>query len=475
MRKVLQIAMSVCVLMATLVVAAIPFHIGAMASHGQVTDHLSANAPGLWGTYLQSPGRDGFNASETAINATSAAHLKLHWTFQAGAMISVQPVEANGLTFWGSWDGIEHAIDSSGKQVWATGLGTAPPLNCIKYTTGTTSTATVSTQVIAGGPRKTVYVGGGLSMFYALDAATGTVLWHTRLSANSSAFIWSSPVVYGTTVYATTASLGDCPLIPGKVFALDARTGTVLHTFILVPKGCTGAGVWGSPTLDSATGTLYVATGNASQCTSATPLAEAVVELRASDLSLVGSWQAPPSNVPDSDFGSTPTLFQATIGGVRTPLLGVANKNGTYYVFKRDALARGPVWSVQVAVGGKCPECGDGSISPSAFDGTNLYVAAGTTTVAGQSCTSSVRAVNPASGHFRWEHCFKDGVLLGAVSAVRGVVFAGEGAHEVALDANTGSTLFHFVSSAPIYSPASIANGVVYFGNNNGTLYALGL
>jgi len=434
MRKVLQIAMSVCVLMATLVVAAIPFHIGAMASHGQVTDHLSANAPGLWGTYLQSPGRDGFNASETAINATSAAHLKLHWTFQAGAMISVQPVEANGLTFWGSWDGIEHAIDSSGKQVWATGLGTAPPLNCIKYTTGTTSTATVSTQVIAGGPRKTVYVGGGLSMFYALDAATGTVLWHTRLSANSSAFIWSSPVVYGTTVYATTASLGDCPLIPGKVFALDA-----------------------------------------SQCTSATPLAEAVVELRASDLSLVGSWQAPPSNVPDSDFGSTPTLFQATIGGVRTPLLGVANKNGTYYVFKRDALARGPVWSVQVAVGGKCPECGDGSISPSAFDGTNLYVAAGTTTVAGQSCTSSVRAVNPASGHFRWEHCFKDGVLLGAVSAVRGVVFAGEGAHEVALDANTGSTLFHFVSSAPIYSPASIANGVVYFGNNNGTLYALGL
>ena len=65
--------------------------------------------------------------------------------------------------------------------------------------------------------------------------------------------------------------------------------------------------------------------------------------------------------------------------------------------------------------------------------------------------------------------------MLGAVSVVRGVVFVGEGAHEVALDASTGSTLFDFVSSATIYSPASIANGVVYFGNNNGVLYALGL
>src|SRR5260370_29851684 len=45
-------------------------------------------------------------------------------------------------------------------------------------------------------------------------------------------------------------------------------------------------------------------------------------------LSLLSSWQIPAADHgPDSDFGSTPTLF--TSGG--TPLVGIQNKNGVYY------------------------------------------------------------------------------------------------------------------------------------------------
>src|SRR5207248_2849270 len=78
----------------------------------------------------------------------------------------------------------------------------------------------------------------------------------------------------------------------------------------------------------------------------------------------------------DSDFGSTPTLFWGTVtpGGASRALVGVANKNGLYYVFDRVNVAGGPVARLRIAQGGNPPTSGNGSISPSAFDGVRLYV-----------------------------------------------------------------------------------------------------
>ena len=58
--------------------------------------------------------RSGFNGTETIINATSAPNLKVHWTAKGGGMIFSQPVAANGMVYWGSWNGYEHATDVSG-------------------------------------------------------------------------------------------------------------------------------------------------------------------------------------------------------------------------------------------------------------------------------------------------------------------------------------------------------------------------
>jgi hypothetical protein len=110
-----------------------------------------------------------------------------------------------------------------------------------------------------------------------------------------------------------------------------------------------------------------------------------VVAVRAADLSLIASWQIPPAQqVSDGDFGSTPTLFTATIGGTLHTLVGVASKNRKYYAFERSAIGSGPVWQATVAAGGDCPQCGTGSISPSAWDGTTLYVAGGGTRISGR-------------------------------------------------------------------------------------------
>src|ERR1700730_4160032 len=60
-----------------------------------------------WPTFLGNNGRTGYNSIETAINPTTASSLKLNWKGTAPGKISSQPVVANGLVYWGSWDGVE--------------------------------------------------------------------------------------------------------------------------------------------------------------------------------------------------------------------------------------------------------------------------------------------------------------------------------------------------------------------------------
>ena len=232
--------------------------------------------------------------------------------------------------------------------------------------------------------------------------------------------------------------------------------------------------MWGSPTIDEAAGTIYFTTGNDGACASAEPLAPAIVEVHASDLSLVGSWKVPPAQQgDDSDFGSTPTLFNGVIGGQPRGLVGAINKNGVFYAFQRDALGSGPVWSTRIAVGGGNPNIGTGDVASAAFDGTTLYVGGDNTTIGGQGCSGSVNALNPSTGAFIWRHCFTDGFVLGGVTAAGGVVAAGEGNNIAVVSAATGASLFTFTGTGPFFGPPSIANGTLYEGDMSGNLYAL--
>ena len=441
---------------------------------------LNTSTTGGWSSYLLNDGRSSFNAAETIITNKTAANLKLHWTYQDPALgiISVEPVEANGLIYWGSWtDGIEHATLPNGQQAWGSSVGVSPPYNCGTHTMGVASTATIANETIGGTTKSVLYVAGGDVNFYALDAITGAQIWKTPLGTKPDYFIWSSPAVYNGSVYIGVSSRGDCPLAQGQLVQLSATTGQIQHIFDTVPNGCTGASVWGSPTIDEQAGTIYFVTGNGSYCNgNKEPYGTAFVELRASDLSLIGSWQVPAKQVGiDSDFGTTPTLFQATINGTLTQLVGAANKNGYFYTLKRGALGSGPVWTTRVAAGGYCPECGDGSIAPAAWDGTNLYVAGGKATINGKHCLGSLRSLNPANGMFRWQSCFTAGPVLSAVSLVPGVAFVGQGSHVAAVSTSNGAKLFDYNTGAQIYEGASIYNGIVYIGSTNGKLYAFGM
>src|SRR5438270_13401185 len=73
---------------------------------------------GNWPTFLASNARTGYNGAESIIKPKSAPKLKLHWQNMAAGAISAQPIEANGLVYCGSWDGMENASRlSDGKVV----------------------------------------------------------------------------------------------------------------------------------------------------------------------------------------------------------------------------------------------------------------------------------------------------------------------------------------------------------------------
>ncbi len=159
-------------------------------------------------------------------------------TINEGSTISTQPVVANGIIYWGSWDGMEHATKLDGTQAWTTNLGTAPS-NC-GGALGVLSTATIATETINGTSTLVDFVGSANNTFYALNASTGAIIWQTSLGTPATQVLWSSPVLYNGSIYIGIAS-NDCPLVQGQVFQLNATPGAIQNTFNVVPNGCLGA------------------------------------------------------------------------------------------------------------------------------------------------------------------------------------------------------------------------------------------
>src|SRR6516225_1326969 len=122
-----------------------------------------------WPKYLHDLGSSGFT-TENLITAANASKLTsaAGWPMLGGGKISTQPVVANNLVYWGTWDGIEHATPLPGSLAsgWATNLGAATSstaTGCSGSTIGVASTGAVATVTPTGqtSPRSVLFVGGG--------------------------------------------------------------------------------------------------------------------------------------------------------------------------------------------------------------------------------------------------------------------------------------------------------------------------
>src|SRR4029077_5857610 len=146
------------------------------------------------------------------------------------------------------------------------------------------------------------YFGDLRAMFYSVDAVTGELRWKKKLDEHRAARISGSAVLYNGRLYVPLSSseegIGamatyECCTFRGSVVALDPATGEQLWRTYMITEapapraknakdvqlwGPSGAAVWSAPTIDPATKSLYVATGDAYSLPAAS-MTDAIVAL----------------------------------------------------------------------------------------------------------------------------------------------------------------------------------------------------
>lgn len=370
-----------------------------------------------WPTYLYGPGHSSYNAAATAITPSNASSLQSIWQWATPASPNVgtsqlraSPTVVDGVVYIGANDGYFYAVSEATHAVlWSDFLGLDTPKGtdpCGPKGQGIISTATVADDPVTGTP--TVFVNSPDGNLYALNAATGAVVWQGLVDTPSTTvndyYAWGSPLVANGKVYVGISSDCDSPLIPGGLVSFDQSTGAQIARWLDTPTGRyqPGGSIWSTPgLLDN--GQIVVTTGNGYNGSGEPLYDESIVRLDPNTLAVLDYWQVPPAQqISDADFGATPTVWTATINGVPTPMVGACNKNGIYYAFNQDDLSAGPVWQTRITVPypGGAQEC----VSATVWDGTRLIVGGGAaTTINGVTYPGSVQALDPATGVPLWQ------------------------------------------------------------------------
>jgi len=150
----------------------------------------------------------------TAVGSYPSKITKETWKYQADSPITGSPVVANGLAYFGTFNGTLYCVDAnSGIKIWANSY----------------NTRLLSTPTVVGG---VLYTGADDGYAYALNATTGVQLWKSDCGEisdtplNSAAWqVKSGPCYYGG------APWNGCVLVPsqdGNLYCLNATDGTQL-------------------------------------------------------------------------------------------------------------------------------------------------------------------------------------------------------------------------------------------------------
>jgi polyvinyl alcohol dehydrogenase (cytochrome) len=395
----------------------------AVISNGQAQ---ASSGSADWPGYLFGPAHSSYNAAATSITPSNVGDLEPVWQWLPPASpnsgttnLLASPTVVNGVVYIGDKDGEFYAInEATHLTIWSAFLGLDTPKGgCgVGDAQGIISTATVMDDPITG--TETVYVNAPDGYLYALNAASGAVIWKglvdTPSATENDYYSWGSPAVANGKVYIGISSDCDNPLVPGGMVAFNQETGAQIASWQALPNGDVGGSIWSSVAV-MPDGSVIATTGNGYENSKQPLYDESIVRLDGNTLKLLDYWQVPPSEqVPDSDFGASPTLFSATVNGVSTPMVGACNKNGLYYAFRQDDLNAGPVWQYQMTVPypGGAEECDSGAI----WDGTNLIESGGApTTINGVTYMGSVRSLNPATGQPIWQTGLS-GTIVGSPS-----------------------------------------------------------
>ena len=290
------------------------------------------------------------------IDTSNVGSLAVRWLYHS-ASGRATPVVAGGVMYVTTPDSVVALDAATGGVVWRNGE--------------------------AGGSRGAAYGGGKVYVasdvrVMALDARTGefapgfgdngvsdvlTGVLKARYPELEEPTAWGyrynmAPQYHDGVLIVGTA-LSESHIPGGLLFALDAETGALLWQFVTIPQGPEdegweiardtwvggvrhGGGVWGTPAIDPATGTVHLTVANPSpdQDGSARKginlFTNAFVTLDLRTGAIEWYYQQIHHDLWDYDAGQQPTLFDLEIDGRAVRATAAGNKNGLLYILNRD-------------------------------------------------------------------------------------------------------------------------------------------
>jgi glucose dehydrogenase len=183
----------------------------------------------------------------------------------------------------------------------------------------------------------------------AISQKTGERLWSSQVEDPATgAYESMAPTAYDGKVYVGVSGSEDG--VRGKLAAYDAKTGKEIWTFYTVPKAGTkwvpkgggGGTIYMPPTIDTATNTVYVGTGNPAPVLVGAKrpgknlYTDSILALDADTGKLKWFHQEEAHDLWDYDAESPVVLFNAEIEGEDVRGVAEAGKNGLLFLLNAE-------------------------------------------------------------------------------------------------------------------------------------------
>jgi polyvinyl alcohol dehydrogenase (cytochrome) len=394
------------------------------------------------------------SAKAAGLSASNVSRLKLKWAFgfPNGVHVYGQPTIAGGRVFVGGDTSFVYSLDArTGCTYWSylaqTGVRTAISIGPVKG---------------LGSAKYAIYFGDERANVYAVNAATGELIWKVLVDDHPLAHITGAPTLYQDRLYVPVSVAEEtvssnlhypCCTFRGSVVTLDANTGQQIwksYTIPEAPKAVrknslgtqlwapAGASIWLSPTIDTKRRAIYVGTGDA-YTEPAAKTSDAIIAFDLDTGKMLWSFQdtkndawmhgcdpenhgenCPKKVGPDWDYGASPILRTLPDG---REVIVAASKSGN--VVGLDPDKKGAViWETNLAE--KQPETRGLIVFGGAADEQTAYFALNQ--------VRAVAALYLATGERKWMAPLKMADFPGrpfvlgasaAVTAIPGVVFSG--------------------------------------------------
>jgi len=326
----------------------------------------------------------------SAIRLDQVGKLKLKWAYAFDGDVSAfgAPTVLGSTLFVGSAGGAVQALSTD--------------TGCVRWLYQASGPVRSALVAVPNGKTHVLVFTDLIGWAYGVEAESGQLLWKKKPEPHETTKLTGSAAVHDGVVFIPAASAEEtrsrnpdypCCTFRGSVTALRAKDGTeVWKTYTIREKprelekgpdnvgtwGPSGAGVWGSPTLDAKRGLLYITTGD-NYSTPATDMSDSVLALDIKTGRIVWSNQVTPGDIfggacsggkcpgPDYDFGSS-VLIEKLPDGRDVLLAG--QKSGVVYAL--DPEHKGAIlWQTRVGKGGT-----NGGVQwGMASDGQQVYAA----------------------------------------------------------------------------------------------------